>query len=285
MAMRHVATAFCAVSLLAGSEGWAISITFDFQHPDGTGSSFADAMSLNTAGALRDRNGSPIGFPYYRSGDTNGDGRVSLYTLTPGGLRFDILNDIVNGDSRNGAMLGLPFPTTGSGATRITARLSGVAGMDTTYEQIFVGWGASSATNAGNTVWAMIIDSGASSGGVQNFSIYYQAASANTGHKQATGSLPDQVMTVRKLTNTTLRGEFDTNTAAVTDTLSMLNNASAYGYFYVARGGGDGFSGTLTSITFEGPNLVRPQVVPEPATSLLVAAGLLALARRRRRRA
>lgn len=125
----------------------AASFTFDFQHPDGTGSSFGDAISLTTVGGARDKNGTRIGFTRIATGDDNADGRVSAAELTPGGLVLTMKNDTVNGDSRAEVLVGVPFSTTGANAVRITARYSAVVDLDDPWELSGVGFGTATATN------------------------------------------------------------------------------------------------------------------------------------------
>ena len=81
------------------------SFTFDFEHPNAVGSSFADAVPLNTPGALTDSLGQPIGFTHSPIGATS----FSDATLTPLGLEFEICGSACS------INLAIPFPTDGSG--------------------------------------------------------------------------------------------------------------------------------------------------------------------------
>jgi len=272
-----------------------VSYTLDFQHPDGSGSAYADAIPLSTAGAARDRNGLPIGFTHVTSGDESGDGRISAVERTAAGLVFDLVTaaTVPGHDNSRTVFFGVPFNTTGwiseSGTpTRITARVTSIVDFDANYEQIAVGWGVATTNSASaNTVWSMILHNSGYAPPDR-----YQTADNNVNHRWTTGSYTDgQAFTIRKTGATQFRGDYDGTTDIVTDTspngVTPLpsNDANSFAYFWGTGSSttGDVFSFILTAITFEGPALVVPTIVPEPGTAAAVALGAWALRRRRRR--
>lgn len=109
--MKNLAIATAAAFVLMGPAARAATFTFDFQNPDGQGSSFGDAISLNTDGAVTDDIGDPIGFT-----KLNGSTGDTTLALTSGGLEFDVPAS----GARDNFSLGVPFDTTGT--AKITAR-------------------------------------------------------------------------------------------------------------------------------------------------------------------
>lgn len=76
------------------------------------------------------------------------------------------------------------------------------------------------------------------------------------------------------------------DTASTTDNNStVLKDANSFAYMWVHPwGSGDDWDAvTVTSITFEGSNLVVPTVIPEPSSLLLLALGAVTVLNRRRR--
>jgi len=267
------------------------SFTFDFVHPDGTGSSFSDAIPLNTVGAAKDSTGKPIGFTYLKAGDPEPDGTVNGATLTAGGLNFTTTGDTIG--------LGVPFDTTGSGPVTITARFSGgLTGMDTNFDQVTLGWGPAAANLNNGLLRAIVFHNEGAPGDdiVQNVRT---PGAPPSGSSSNNNDPPDSNLAVLDITGasgtagalTTAAGLYDgtnisgsINDGEGVDPYRLGVSGDSFAYFAVF--GGDGFSGTLTSITFSGDDLEIPAIIPEPSTLLVwsLLAGLgVGLGWRRRR--
>jgi hypothetical protein len=133
---RVVAAAAFLGSARAGS------FTFDYQHPTGACSSFADAIPLATVGAVTDSTGATLGFTKLGGGTTSG------LTLDPGGLTFRT--------GVGGATLGIPAPRDGAGNVRITARFSGsTEGWGRDFELLSIGWGPDNTSNINDLLQAI----------------------------------------------------------------------------------------------------------------------------------
>ena len=246
------------------------SFTFDFGHPDGTGSSFADAASLDTAGSLKDSLGQPIGFTHRYAAVTSLDG----LTLTASGLEFDT--------SASNMVVGVPFPTDGDGTVQITVRLQDVSGMDTDYETVGVGIGEASSYAVNTMAAALTFFNSGWLGGVP---IYNTRAAPN----YAGDNIPAEE-DVRSITLSAptvpggqITGIFDGATidwtlTGTNDNLSdpRLGRADTYAYLLLGGGvdgsAGQSMRGTVTSITFSGPNVAPPP----PATALTMVQSLVA---------
>jgi len=277
----QVALAIAVVAVLAlATPASAGSFTFDFEDPNGTGVNFADAISLNTVGAARDSAGSPIGFTQQSAPAA---GNVSPVTLGAGGLAFSI-------SSTDVVALGVPHNTTSTGTdVSIIARFEGITGMDAKWENIGVGWGTSTTTGAYPAFTGARL--------VMSATLEAQALTSNSGGgnlystPSVLHSLPDQDITVIQdnapggYSFPVFTATFDGTTNQLGDALGVLNNPVASFGYVTFGGGGNGFTGTLTSITYTGDNLVTPTVVPEPSTLLIWSLGLLGLIGWRRKRA
>lgn len=250
-----------ALAQATNPDAQAASFTFDFRYPAGAGSPYTDAISLNTVGALRDRNGHPLGFTRLNMGDADGDGCMAGLELTGAGLQFDA--------SVENAMLGVPFNTTGNGQDlggdiRMVAVLENIQGLDKAWEQIAVGWGF------GHTTGAHTNFSGARimADPIPRYTILSPPTS-----RSETGSIPDQNISVRKWSNSPLRfyGVFDTGGTSINDNYNLLNmSSSVYGVFGVNKtSGGDGFTGRLVAIRYFGENLEIP-LIQKPKGTVVV---------------
>jgi hypothetical protein len=242
------------------------SFTFDFEHPDGTGSVFADAISLNTRDAIRDTNNVPIGF-------TTSKGSVGVQEpdveLTPAGLVMDTRH---SGTVRT-IMLGVPFATDGGpGVVSITARYTGsYTDWDVHHEMSGILLGNAASTGIGNSHTLVGVWLSADS--------FYQVLCPDPWDSGRTNvvdyggerNITQMVLSGPTTAGGTLTGDF---TAAQRHTITQLDGydggphhlgqSAAYAYLFANSGGPspDGFVGTLKSITFRGPNLVVPAPMP-----------------------
>ena len=250
------------------------SFTFDFEHPDGTGSSFADAISLRTAGCMKDKNGVPIGFTH--STQSDGGAVEADVELTENGLFFETFHDPspVETDWRKIA-LGVPFATDGAGVVKVTARFSGAyTGWDTQYEMMGLLLGSAATRGIGAKIHQAV--GGHSLIGLWIGSTFRQSLTPdpwNNGQvvlingDDGNKNITEMVMAGEATAGGTVFGTIVSDAARsgeVSDGESWptnhLGKSGAYAYFLVNSGNddADGFSGTLTSITFEGPHLVVP---------------------------
>jgi hypothetical protein len=247
------------------------SFTFDFEHPDGTGSAFADAISLKTRGAIRDTNNVPIGFTISKSPVGAQETDVEL---TPAGLVMDTRH---SGTVRT-IMLGVPFATDGGpGVVSITARYTGsYTDWDVPHEMSGILLGNADSTGISNSHTLMGFHMG-------SFRQVLCPDPWNTGATNVVDYTGEQNITQMVLSGPTtaggtLTGDF---TAAQRHTITQLDGhddgpnhlgqSAAYAYLFANSGGtsADGFVGTLKSITFRGPNLVVPAPMPR-GTVILV---------------
>jgi autotransporter-associated beta strand protein len=240
------------------------SFTFDFQHPDGIGSSFADAIPLSTLGAGLDRLGRPIGFTQFHDFDFDGNGRGDFLTLTSAGLEFETGAAL----GFEGGLLGVPFPTDGIGTPMITARFANLEGIDQSFEQAGVHIG-STPVSVGDGNFANIHQS------IPGLDLIYFIRSGPGSETQpgqfsqnaTLGGTLDVTLTASTISGGTFSATFEhnagmTSSAALgplNDELGIFGNASSGGSVVLWRSFGDGFSGTLTSVTFSAPNLKIPQ--------------------------
>ncbi|HUT35801.1 MAG TPA: PEP-CTERM sorting domain-containing protein [Planctomycetota bacterium] len=241
----------------------AVSITFDFLHPNGVGSSFADAVPLWTSGAAMDALGNPIGFTQINSGDPDSDRQLAAFLLTSRGLL------VRAGPGIDNAVVGIPSATSGTGTTRITARFTDILDVNTTWEQFGIGWGPTSTSGTGDMVKALLYAGGPGSAGLPG-TPRLQARSTWGSNMSDLNPCPlpnlAQTITIRKQSNTQFRAEYalpspGAATGNVTDDVSggTLNTSGAYGFLYTSHSGAsDPMTGMLTSITFEGPNVAAP---------------------------
>jgi hypothetical protein len=265
------------------------SFTFDFQNPDGTGSSFADAIPLDTLGAITDKNGAPIGFTQSNQSDGTEKGDVEL---TDAGLEFNTSHAV--GGTVKTIMLGVPFATDGSGLVKVIARYSGEFGdWDKANEMTGVLMGDAN-SDAINNAHSLL--------GWQKSDGFVQCLTPDPWGTGRT-DMPDYTIGEKDITQMILAGEttsggtlWGTITAAQTHSITAtdghdggpnhLGQSGAYAYFFVDSSGtnANGFTGTLTSITFEGPNLIAPSAsmpIAEPAGLGLLGLALLGLRKRR----
>lgn len=253
------------------------SFTLDFQHPHGSGSSFTDAITLATVGAATDRDGNPLGFTRNNSGLVGGI--LSGVTLSAAGLDFAI----APADATHTAVLvlGVPLPTDGSGTVTVTARFGGFDSLDQNFEQTGIAIGLASATSvAGGTLSAFTFHN--DTGGGSHINWQMRDAPGNFTDS-ANNSLPTRIT----LSAPTTAGGIASGTfvGAATGNLTRLDaavpnhrlgRADTYAFFIASLASGTGYSGTLTSISFSGPNVVPP-AIPEPGTlAMLLGLGGLA---------
>jgi len=255
------------------------SFTFDFEHPDGAGSSFVEAVPLCTAGALKDSIGQPIGFTHRSAfSESHPPSGVSGVTLTSSGLTFD--TGVGEGDTA--ICIGVPFPTNGSGMIQVTARFSGVSGMDMDFEGIGVGIGESEVP-PGTVLfmdYAYVFHNGTHPIGPLVYQV--SASPLNHGHNHVSGEQDIRSITLSAPTiaGGVLTGMFDgasvdANVTGVNDNTSdsRLGRNDTFAYVVLAKGGsspGLGLIGTLTSISFSGPNVVAPSVCPANSIEALI---------------
>jgi hypothetical protein len=248
------------------------SFTLDFEHPDGTGSDYPDAISLNTVGSMKDKNGASIGFTH--STQSGGGAIEKEVELTDDGLVFR--TDPVTGE----VALGVPFATDSMGSFTITARFDGsFGGWDANFELTGILLGSAATRGLGNPKDQAI--------GGHALLTWYQ----NGNYRQSLSPDPwgdsDRVhfggtsgsVTSMALSGTTVPGSVITGaivsassgTAQINDGVGWptnhLGRSDAYAYFFAASSLGNGFTGTLKSITFAAPNLAVPAVGGPPASS------------------
>jgi len=284
MARRAWVVALCGLLCLGlASEALALSFTFDFLHPEGTASSYGDAIPLQTIGALNDRDGNPIGFTFLTAGDTNADGKVSAVVLLPTGLQFNIQNATLNGDGVQRVMLGLPFPTTGSGQVAIAARTTGLSNIDVDWEQMLVGFGPSTATGSGQLAYAIVFHAGTNPGDIR-----YQSAAAPGNFNPSSQNISPLPASINYSVTgalgatsnhwtATFRDPARTVTRQSSDNAAdpRIGQANTYGYWTLdytganARGDTTGFTGTLTAISYSGPGLALPAYATAPAVPIV----------------
>lgn len=284
--MRSVrtSTAVASLFLLASAlSAGAASFTFDFANPDGTGSSFGDAISLETVDAITDDLGNAIGFTKF-----NGSQEDTTLELTTAGLEFDVpeLNP------RGSFSLGIPFDTTGT--AKITARFAadlprggfsqgewGIAFGDSDDRKV-----NDEDNNSVNGLLAGRLISGSQS---------FSGRSGDNGGNTATGASvslnggSDTWLSIEKRSGApsadfTLGAPSGTSNGSDSNGTN-LNDPNAFGYLWVFPWleGDDWDAVTVTSMTFEGSNLVVPTIVPEPTSLALLCLAGAVLVRARRR--
>lgn len=247
------------------------SFTFDFEHPDGTGSAYADAIRLDTVGAIVDTNGVPIGFT---TNATTGSSAQELdIELTPGGLFLDTTHAPGNNFARS-ISLGIPFATDGgTGVVSITARFAGdFTDLDQNWEMMGIcidhagenGIQSHSLINAflNNVMQRLTPDPWDS--GYQNF----PNNDPNVTELILSGSTTAGAALYGTVVVATKRDTLSTMDGSPGSSTNHLGRANQYAYLFATSSGPnpttgvDGYSCTLKSITFRGPNVVVPALMP-----------------------
>lgn len=291
-ALRSLRTlCFVYLAVLCSKAALATGFTFDFTDPVGLGTNFPDTISLNTIGAVRDAGDRPVGFTQFNQGNGDGDGRAEVATLTPDGLRVQ-LSSVASDTHPDRLLIGVPFPTTGSGDVSITARFHAFSRdeLDVNFEQAGVGWGAVDA----QAVNHMLFGLGVFNVGGDNVQTRYKNEMSTEQftmwpNDPGAENIAEIVLQAPPIAGSVLTGVFTFRNGLqavhsdTTDQLTdpLLGSASAYGYFIVdlalLLGGEHTLDVTLSSISFSGDDLVVPEIVPEPSGLVLLAVGGIGL--------
>lgn len=269
----------CRLALLlclgfVASPAVAASFTFDFLNPTGVGSTFVDVIPLNTVGATTDSTGKPIGFTI------NNSNTSTPLTLTPLGLNWSI-------NAGQSLALGVPFPTTGGpGQVHVTARFSNMttASWNANFEQTAVGFGPTTTTSIGAMINAItFFNSGNSPNHIMQARL--QDGDQSTGNTGTT-DLELLELFATGTAGSTINAHYIGNNGALDITRTMVDGTggnspllglASTGAFWVVGGSPDGWTGTLTSITFSGPNLAVLAITPEPSSlAIFTVAGIVA---------
>ncbi|MHB1768834.1 MAG: hypothetical protein ACYCUV_13415 [Phycisphaerae bacterium] len=283
---QRMTACMLASSLIVAQSAMANSFTFDFQHPTGTGSSYADAIPLSTVGSLKDSLGNNIGFTL--AADAGSGNRVGSTENATGGLAGLTLNSTgLAFNSANGnATIGISFPTTGSGPLAITARYSSL---------ILSGQLAASGVGIGSITYSsadfaeVVYQTEYPSYLVPTTADAVGTVSSLSSSKFASGNTGSQSIEfyVASPAGGTFNGLFNSGTLAYNDS-TQLGQSAEYAFFSMGNPDAASYSGTasgvLTSITFSGDNLATPteQPVPEPMELSLFTFGLAITVLRRR---
>lgn len=286
--MIRISCRVSVILIIMVVSAWGDSFTFDFLHPQATGSSFQNAITLDRLGAVRDRSGVPIGFTHITSGDENLDGKASGVQLLADGLHFQASPGTLNGDSLYSTVLGVPFPTDGNGQVSIIARYASVQWINQVYEQTGIGIGSPSSGEVNSMLFGIIFNRGGSNsptylarwqddlnserGGLNPLNPWFNTSPADLSISLSAPAAANSIASFAF--QSSQAGNFSTT---ITDhSPPLLGQSSSYAYWvFDSASGLDGMSGVLTSISFSGPNLSIPQAaVPEPSSFALLAIGL-----------
>jgi hypothetical protein len=252
------------------------SYTFDFEHPDGQGSDFFDAIPLNTLGAIRDTNGKPIGFTVNKQGV---GGQEPDVELTPAGLVLDTRH--ATDEAARAIMLGVPFPTDGSGFVSITARYTGsFTDWNRSYEMTGILLGNADSSGIGNSIsllgaWVGTFNQllapdpwGSGRTDVPDYGGEMDITEMIlSGPTTAGGDLWGTVTAAERHSVTQIDG-FDDPEKPDKPGVEHLGEADGHAFLFANSAGtyedvtADGFIATLKSITFRAPNLVVPASAP-----------------------